>query len=146
MSLEAALFAILSQANTTAASRVYPQRLPDRATLPAMTYAMVSNGRYPTRGDGGTADIPGTATAYAQDGGNNLRRYRYQVDCWGTTYEAARLLSEAIENYLDGFSGTAADERLHYIFIDGVRDDYETGTEQVRRIVDVIIWHNKEIV
>ena len=56
-------------------SRVYPGQLPQRPTLPSVTYQRVSTILVATRDNSGRA---------------NLERPRYQFDCWATTRKAAR--------------------------------------------------------
>lgn len=66
------------------ASRFYPIQLPQRGTLPASTYTIVSN-------------VPG----YSHDG-MSYETPRVQIDCYAETYLAAHALSDA---YLAALAG-----------------------------------------
>lgn len=66
------------------ASRFYPIQLPQRGTLPASTYMIVSN-------------VPG----YSHDG-MSYEMPRVQIDCYAETYLAAHALSDA---YLAALAG-----------------------------------------
>jgi hypothetical protein len=72
-------------------TRVHPLRLPDEATLPAVTYTQVSAPIEATHDEATT---------------NALVHARYQVDAWATTYPACVALAKTIFDALHGFSGT----------------------------------------
>lgn len=98
--------------------RMYPVTLPQGATLPAVTYSLIS----------------GTTEGDSQDGPGVSRR-RYQFDCWAETYSAATVVATALATAVSGTSriGQAS-------FIDNEVDSYEPETQRWRRIVDVMVW------
>lgn len=98
--------------------RMYPQTLPQGATLPAVTYSLIS----------------GTTEGDSQDG-PGVSRQRYQFDCWATTYSAATTLAKALTAAVSGTQriGQAS-------FVDNEVDGYEAETQRFRRIVDVMVW------
>jgi hypothetical protein len=82
MSLETKLYTLLSgNAGVVAlvATRIYPLTAPQEAAMPYVVYTRVSSGRL-----------------YSLTGYSNLEYPRMQVDCYGTTYSEAKLLSEAV--------------------------------------------------
>jgi hypothetical protein len=98
--------------------RVYPVTLPQGATLPAMTYQVISGA-----GDGDAHTGPG------------LSRRRYQFDCWAATYGTAAALGLALVQAVHArrVLGQAA-------LMDNEVDQYEAETQRWRRIVDVMVW------
>lgn len=79
--------------NTAAVSalvgtRIYPLRLPQTVTFPAVVYQRIS-----------TSYIHMHATAGA------LPQCRMQITCWGETIEAARALGVVVRQALDGVHG-----------------------------------------
>lgn len=76
---------------------------PDKTQYPCLSYSMV----------GGSA--PGAA-----NDSRGSDRQRVQLDCWGTTPEAAKALADAVMAAFDGYSGVLEDgtvvsrvQRLH---------------------------------
>ena len=70
---------------------VYPAKIPQSASLPAIVYTLVSRPHvHDLSGNGGLAD----ATV--------------QIDCWAETYSEARTIAEAVRHCLQGFVGTMA--------------------------------------
>ena len=98
--------------------RLYPVTLPQGATLPAMTYQVISGA---TEGD--------------SQSGAGIPRRRYQFDCWGATYSDAVAVALALLTAVNGTSriGQAS-------FLDNEVDSYEPETQRWRRIVDVMVW------
>lgn len=98
--------------------RMYPQTLPQGATLPAVTYSLIS----------------GTTEGDSQDGPGVSRR-RYQFDCWGATYSDATAVATALTTAVSGTRriGQAS-------FVDNEVDGFEAETQRWRRIVDVMVW------
>lgn len=140
MSMEAAVFAILSGARSTAGSRFYPGRMPDTPTFPLGVYQWIDGVRVQTRDNQTGTNAPGTVTPYSANG--ELQRRRLQIDLMGQTYEQVRVLEAEITPYIDGFNGTAAGETISRMWIDNARDDpFDTGGETYRRVLDVILWH-----
>lgn len=70
-------------------TRVFPLRLPQKPTLPAIVIQRVSDVR--------EAHLRGI---------NALSKARYQVDCWAQTHDGATSLGAYVARRLSGFSGT----------------------------------------
>lgn len=120
------LFTFLSDSGTSAGNRVFPARIPQGQTLPAITYRLVSNPGEPTH-----------------SGPSSLRHPRFQLDCWGNTYLEAAGLAEQVVGLLDGYRGLMGGTQVHAGLLEDARDndDPETGRRWVS--VDVIIWQRK---
>lgn len=140
MSIEAALYTILSSAGSTASTRFYPLRMPDQPTFPLGIYDFISQRNIDTRDGNSSSDAAGTVTAYSTE--DQLIRDRVQLDLIGTTYEEARVLESELRPYLNGFNGTVGSVEISRIMIDSQNNDYEIGGETYRRIVDLIVWHH----
>lgn len=119
------LFSFLSDQGTDAASRIYPQQLPQGVTLPACKYIKVSDPR-----------------DHTHSGVSSLRRPRFQIDCFASSYLAAVKLAGQIENTLDGYKGTMGSYSVQASFVeDAGKDDYDPETGRHRVSVDVVIWN-----
>ena len=120
------LFTFLSDAGTTAGSRVYPLQLPQGVVLPACTYSQVS-------------DPP----EHTHSGRSSLRRPRFQINCWGETYLAAKTLAAEVIALLDGFSGTMGSTTAYAGFVEDGRDNMDPVTGRHWVGVGVVIWHRE---
>lgn len=97
--------------------RVYPLKLPQRPTLPAVTYQIISGPR-----------------RYTQDGAALPTTFRVQVEFWAGEYEEARAVRDAILPNLSGakFEGLGSPPvKLNRIFVDNERDVYQSALAQV---------------
>jgi hypothetical protein len=121
MSLESGLVAILDNANTTAGTRVYPILLPESPTFPAITYQEISQ-------------VPQNH----RDGNSGLDRARTQINCWGKTFEQARVLA----NEIRALNGSGSGE-VTKLFVEDAGDDFDEGTELFLRRLDLVIWHRR---
>jgi hypothetical protein len=121
---EAGLFTFLATAGTTAGNRVYPRKLPQGVTLPAMTYFKVSPG-----------------IEYTHSGESGQRTPRYQLDCWGADYMEARSLANEVITAISGYSGMMGDETVMAAFIEGDRDEDDPASGRSQASLDVIIQH-----
>jgi hypothetical protein len=120
------LFSYLSTANTAAGSRIYPKRLPQTPTLPAITYFEVS-------------DPP----EHTHSGPSKLRHPRYQLGCWAADYIGSKSLAEEVKTKIEGYSGSMGGVTVNVSLIEdgGDNEDPDTGRWWVN--LDVIIWHQK---
>lgn len=114
MSLEGALYSKLS---TTAAitalvsTRIYPVKLPEAVTYPAVTYQFVAGRSIQAQSPGGHA---GHATV--------------QITAWADSYKAARNILAAILHAIDGQKFTLDGTDVTVTGKDGDRDlDYTSG-------------------
>jgi hypothetical protein len=109
-------------------SRIYPQELPQRPTLPAITYNQVSAVR--------VRDLSGPA---------HKSRTRVSFSCWANTFLQAHQIADALRQTLDDFYGTSwGDVEVGHISLDNEFDlfEEEAGTVGIYRVVqDYIIAH-----
>ncbi len=99
-------------------TRVYPVRLPQQPTLPAITYQRV---------DG----IP----QYSHSGRSDLVQSRIQVSCWALTYAAVIDLVDAVKAATDTFPEDAT--------VEDMPDMYDPETQVYHVPVDVIVWYQE---
>ena len=97
MSLEAdivtrlkAVAGVTALVGSGTSARIYPVRLPQNVTYPAISYFRVSATR---------------ESAMGNDVGNVSARF--QIDCWGSTYTSARQVCEAVRAALKRYRGSA---------------------------------------
>lgn len=77
-----------STVGTLAGDRIYPHKLPQGPTLPAITYARVSGAR-----------------EKVLKGLSQLARPTFQFDLWAKKYTEMKSLADAIRSSFDGFQG-----------------------------------------
>jgi hypothetical protein len=106
--------------------RMYPERLPQRAALPAITYQRVFG-----------------TSLFTHDGAAGLGRGRLQLDCWGSTYQQSAELAEAVRAELAGYLGPMGGTGSVAPRIGTVIDAPEPEIDRWRRIVDVPLWHSE---
>lgn len=119
------LFSFLSDQATDAASRIYPNELPQGATLPAIKYFQVS-------------DPP----EHTHDGRSGLRHPRFQLDCYADTYLKAQQLAGQAITALDGYRGQMGSATCGACFADDKRDNHDPETGRHWVSVDVDIWYS----
>ena len=127
--METAVRAILAADGTVSglvSSRIYPMKLPQGPTMPAITYSRVSGPRVETI-----------------TGPSGLAHPRVQVDSWASTYAGVKALATAVRKALDGYRGTIASVRVGGIIMDGELDLYEPGVEEYRVTQDYVVWHDE---
>lgn len=95
--------------------RVYPLKLPQSPTYPAISYQRVSN----------------TGT----NGSTPLRQTRYQINCWASTYAGTQTIAAAIKTAFEEYTEGAIKMSLVVNEI----DDYEDEVDVYRTIIDVIL-------
>lgn len=128
MSIEARIFSGLTgHAGLAAlvASRIYPMRLPERATLPALTYQRVS-----------------TLPIQTRDSTATLMRPRFQFDIWAEAFDdVAPVRVELVEALLglEALSGIRTN-----VVLANDQDLFEPETERYHTIVDAFVWHENE--
>lgn len=129
MAIEEALYTRLTGHAGTAAlvsTRVYPNVLPQRATLPAITYRRVSGTREHAMG----ADPENVNS-------------RVQVDCWASSYSGVKALYAQVFDALTRYRATVGAEQIDDIFAGVPLDLYEPEKELHRVSTDFLIWHRE---
>lgn len=128
MSIEQDLFDRLrNNANVSGvvSSRIYPVKLPQAWTLPAITYQRIS-----------------TPRAHIMSGLSGRARPRFQIDCWADDYGTVKDLAIKVGGCLDGFKGDLNTEsNVGGIILDSERDIYEDEIDVYRVLMEFIIPH-----
>ena len=119
------LFSFLSKGGTSAESRVYPLKLPQGVTLPAIMYFQVSN-----------------PFEHSHDGASKLQHPRFQMDCWASTYLEAKTLANELLELIDGYAGMMGAATVHAAFAEDQRDNWDPDTGRHWVSVDVVIWNS----
>lgn len=94
-------------------TRIYPNEVPQGASMPAISYEQTSGDREHTM-DGPVGMVPGG----------------FVLNCWAETYSGARTLSDYVRIALDGYSGTTGSQYFWVIFL-------ENESDNLQRIPDV---------
>ena len=132
MIIEAALVAELAAAGTTAGARIYPQPLPQQATLPAITYLRVS-----------------TLREHTLTSPDHLPAVRFQLDCWADTLAETLTLKEEVRVALDGFNadsglmGGAGGVVVQACHLDNERAVWSPLPNRYQATLDFIVKHNE---
>lgn len=96
---------------------VYAISVPPNGSYPCIVYQRVSTSHIRTHS------------------GNELKRPRFQISCWGKSYSEAKALSESVKALLDlnkvNFELATMENEL---------DEQETETKLYRKILDFFIW------
>jgi hypothetical protein len=97
-------------------SRIHPRRLPQKATLPALTYQRIDTPRTPVHGEKSIFPRP-----------------RVQLTSWAKTSKTAWQAADAVRTLLDGFRGQMGGLAVTRCVIvnELENDDPETGLVQV---------------
>ena len=108
-----------------ASSRVYPMKLPQGWTLPAITYQRVSGVR-----------------EHNLSGPSGRARPRFQIDCWASDYDGAKDLADKVRLCLDGLKDDINTESdVGGITLEADRDIWEENIDAYRISMDFIIPH-----
>lgn len=129
MSIETALRAQLAASPVAAlvVGRIYPLRLPQLGTLPALTYQRIS-----------------TVRARSQTGPSGLATVVFQIDCWAHTFDECRVLAAAVRQALDGFRGQLGGlVPCGSASIESELDLYEPEADLYRTTLQVEVWHEE---
>jgi hypothetical protein len=111
---------------TLIGTRMYPMRLPQGVTMPAVTYNRIF----------GTSE-------YGHDGAAHLGRGRIQLDCWADTYEDMVNLAEACRVALTGYVGAMGDNPNVVARAVNTIDFSEPESKLWRRIVETGLWYQE---
>jgi hypothetical protein len=127
--IEQAIYSILSTDATTKAlvgTRIYPNVVPQDATLPAIAYQRISGSRVQSHG-----------------GPSNLARPRFQFTCLAVNYSGARAVANAVRQALDGYKNTAASVYVQAGHIQTDFDSFADGENLHAVRVDFYLWHTE---
>ena len=107
-----------------AGPRVYPQRLPQNVTLPAISYFQVSGYRFGSH-----------------SGFSGLARNRYQFNCTGSRYEDAKELAAQLKTVADGYAGLMGAVTVGSCLYAGERDTANPEVGRYTVMVDFMITY-----
>ena len=127
MNLEVALRAHLRTVPALAAlvgTRIYPRRLPQSVTLPAITIQRISTG------------------VVQHKGNSHLDRVRVQVDGWADDYAGAEALQKEIRAGMETFK-RQSNPRVARTFLRNARDLDNPDINRYRASMDFMIWVNE---
>ncbi len=106
-------------------ARIYPIKLPQSPTYPALTYEIIS-------------DIPHRSLA----GDSDLERVRARIHCWAATYTGAIDLAAKVRTAVGDFSGLMGTTTVRSVKFETWNDLYDDVPEVYRRVADFYIAHN----
>ena len=108
------------------ADRIYPIKLPQNPTLPAMTYRVISGMEH--------HDID---VAYP----------RFQFNCWGDTYSEAKTLAyatkQAFQRMKSVIGGTSGKAMIQGVVLNEIDMSYDMDTQLYGIFVDVRLIYRK---
>jgi len=108
------------------AARIYPHRLPQMPTFPAITYSRVSGAR---------VDI--------LKGISGLAKPTFQFDLWTESYNTVKSLADAVRESLNGYQGTLDGETAYRVKILNEVDNFEEELGVYRVIQDFEVFHRE---
>lgn len=126
MAIEESLLSHLVTGPTSAGSRVYPVRLPNPATMPALVYQRLPLGEF----------------FGAHDGPTGLVRSVFQITAWGSKYAEAKTLAGEVVPLFDNRRGTiGATSNVVSRIVGDPLDNYDPDGQLYQTITQVELWH-----
>jgi len=128
--IESGLFAFLeANAGITAlvGTRIFPLRVPEGATLPALVYHKISG-----------------PSAHSKDGDMSLNHPRYQFTVWADKYADAKAVRTAVNAALNSFvnGSTMGGIVVDQIIAENDADLHDPQTLEFGASIDATIWHH----
>jgi Fe2+ transport system protein FeoA len=103
---------------TTAGSRIYPLRMPQKDPIfPLIVYQRISGPRI-----------------YVQEGDSQLIEPRIQWSCWASSYDAMVVLSDQVKAAFSGWKDEV--NGIHHSFVVFELDEWEETTGLYRKMLD----------
>ncbi len=99
---------------------IFPLTLAETATLPAITYQIVSYSE--------NLVLDGQQT--------KVNPMRLQVDCWDMTYDGVQALASAVNDSLSGFYGMMGSVAVGIGMLENFIDEYDSERRQYRKVID----------
>lgn len=109
-------------------TRVYPGQLPQKPTLPAVSYFTLANDRL-----------------YRHGGPSGDAEPVFQIDIWADTYALARSVAEQVRLAMNAFTGTVSGVWVHHAKCVGERDLYEDETRIQHIAIDFEVAHREAV-
>lgn len=117
---------VKGQSPAPAGGRLYPLRLPQDPTLPAMTYGRLSAPRDRTL-DGVTGRV----------------RARIRFHIWADGFKAARTLAETMRQLFKDYSGTMGFTTVNAVSLEGEADQRDPDTGTYHTILDFMFTYKE---
>jgi hypothetical protein len=135
--IESALYKILMEDSSVydaVEGRIYPNIVPQNASMPAITYQQLTG--------------PRLASC---DGPDGAAHCNFQVNCWSEDYGNTRQISDLVRICLDGYSGTVNSRLIHVISLqnEGDMPQIEPEAEELSRFgkyLEFIVWFEEPLV
>ncbi len=113
------------------AGRVYALITPDKPAKPYVVFQRIS-----------------TPREHSQSGPSALVQPRFQIDCWGDSYETCKQAIDQVRFALDGYKGVMGvtyPVTVYDAFCEGDKDTYDHPTRLYGAMIDVRIRHEEAI-
>jgi hypothetical protein len=110
---------LLTVAGGSVGTRVYPRKLPQHPTYPALVYQRISN--------------------TGQNGTSNRKESRWQIGCWAETDVGATALAATVKTGLEEYHAVSQTPAIEWARVVNELDDYDDEVKACRNIVDVIL-------
>lgn len=104
--------------------RVYPLKLPQEPTYPALTYEIITDISY-----------------RSLDGDSDRETIRARIHCWAATFAGAVDLATKVRTALADFSGLMGTVTVSSVKFETWNDIYEDVPEVYRRVADFMVTH-----
>ena len=126
--IEQGLYVYLgTQLSGTVGARIYPGPLPSHPQLPAITISRES-----------TED-----TLTHDEGQTNFVGANVKIDAWGSDFQAATSLYDAVHAAVRNYKGYMGPVKVHGVFRQQMGDFYEQDVPGYRRSAIYLIWHQE---
>jgi hypothetical protein len=112
-------------------TRIYPNIVPQKAPMPAVTYQQISGPRL-----------------HDMQGAVGMCKARYQINCWAASYAKAKELAEVVRLTLDGYSSAGTIKVIH-LANEGDLPKTIPGIDELTRYgkrLDFFVWFTEQII
>lgn len=125
-----ALYTFLS-GTLSVGTRCYPDKLPQKPTLPAVAWYTV----------GGAGPVTSHSDAHSDIAPRRLERTRLQIDCWAESALGAETLAEEVLAKLHGYKGSWGDVVVGSCLSVSDWSDHRPDVGLYRRVLDfMVMW------
>ena len=107
-------------------NRIYPMMMPQKVTLPCLTYQRISTPRIVTHDSSGAT--------------GDLTSPRFQFDAWGVTQKETKAISDALRTVLHGKTGAMGGVTIRAALAENEAPEFDPDSELYRSRSDYIIW------
>lgn len=119
--------------NSQVGNRIYPNYMPQSATMPAIVYQIINTNRM-----------------YTMTGQVDMPEKRVQLECWAESYSEADQLCDHVRKLLSDYTGTVNNLQIDAIFIEDESDllTLVAGKDRLRRSarrLDIRAWYREQV-